>query len=142
MRRARLFCLIMIGMFLLSETFMATASAAYTPVKGSRERAAIMDALRVPVMKWYRREGYPRKVIFQVVHLKVQNGWAYFSGSALKADGSQFEQDYMNDGIDAILRKRGKRWQVLHWGIAGDVSVGPEIRRKYPQAPRSIFPQY
>jgi hypothetical protein len=126
----------------LPATWAGSTPVAYTPRKGSRERTVILDALRVPVMKWFRREGYPKKIIFQVGHLKVYNGWAYFTGSALKADGSQFEKDYLCGGIDAILRKRGNRWQVLHWGIASDVSVGPEIKRKYPQAPRAIFPKY
>src|SRR5262245_32169727 len=44
----------------------------YTPEKGSPERKAIVDALRVPVERKLRQE-----VIFKIDHLKVMNGWAF-----------------------------------------------------------------
>ena len=55
----------------------STTVAQYTPEKGSVERKAITDALRVPVEKKLKQS-----VVFNIDHLKVQNGWAFMFGAA------------------------------------------------------------
>ena len=106
-----------------------------TPKSGSAERKAIMDALRKPVQKETK---FP--VIFRVGHLKVQNGWAFFSGNALHADGKAIGDDFLWGEMAALLRKQGKNWTVLHWGFATDTGVMDESKTKWKQAPRAIFP--
>ena len=49
----------------------ATKTGTYTPTKGSEDRKAIMDALRVVIRKMSGLE-----VIFVVRHLKINKGWA------------------------------------------------------------------
>ena len=94
-----------------------------------------MDALRPVVQKETR---FP--VIFRVGHLKTQDGWAFYSGNALHKNGKAINEKFLWGEMAALLRKKGKKWKVLHWGFATDVSVIDEAKSKYPQAPRGIFP--
>jgi len=116
----------------------AGAELTHTPQPGSKERKAIMDALRVPVSKVVKR-----KVIFEVGHVRVRDGWAFVSGNAVLPDGSALGAEHLWGEFAALLRrqtgKRGKTWRVLHWGFATDTSVYDECRTKYPHAPHSIF---
>lgn len=105
------------------------------PKAGSAERKAIMNALRVPVQKTTK---FP--VIFRVGNLKAQSGWAFFQGSALHKDGKAIDDKFLWGEMAALLRKTGKTWKVLHWGFATDVSIVDEAKKKYPHAPRGIFP--
>ncbi|MCU1290074.1 MAG: hypothetical protein JWN60_2303, partial [Acidobacteria bacterium] len=50
------------------------AQKTYTPAKGSAERAAILNALRVPVEKALKQ-----KIQFAVNEFKVQGNWAFLS---------------------------------------------------------------
>ncbi|SRR6266480_551142 len=61
----------------------------YTPDKGSAERKAITDALRVPVERKLKQE-----VIFKIDHLKAQNNWAFLVGTPRRPDGGPI--DYRN----------------------------------------------
>ncbi len=110
------------------------APSTYQPKPGSAERKAIMDALRKPISKTLKR-----KVIFQVHHLKVSNGWAWAIVTALKPDGSELGEDDMWGSAQGLLHKRNGKWQALVAGVATDVSVMENAKKKYPQAPRSIF---
>lgn len=131
-------------------TALTSASAraqarAYTPEKGSAERKAITDALRVPVQKKLKQE-----VIFKVDHLQVQNGWAFLLGAPRRPDGGQLDYrdtpyaDAYNagafgDDVMALLHKVGGQWRVVQYVIgATDVAyIGWD--RKF-HAPSSIFP--
>lgn len=116
----------------------------YTPGGGTPERQAITDALRLPVEKQLKT-----KVIFKIDHLRVQNGWAFMKGTPQQLNGNAI--DYhgtpyqtaidagaFDDGIVALLRKRGRKWQVVKYVIgATDVPyVGWD--QKY-RAPSAIF---
>jgi hypothetical protein len=123
-------------MLLLCSTLNgAQADTTHTPKAGSAERKAIMDALRKPVMQRVKR-----KIIFQVGYLKVRDGWALMSGSARNPDGSSLSDKYLWGEVTGLLRKKGSQWQVLHWGFATDTSVMDEAKKRYPKAPRAIFP--
>jgi len=120
-------------------------SRPYTPDKGSAERKAITDALRVPVEKRLKQE-----VVFKIDHLKVQKGWAFLLGTPRRPDGGQI--DYRNtiyaeaqkagafdDGVMALLHRVGGQWRVVQYVIgATDVAyIGWD--RKF-HAPSAIFP--
>jgi hypothetical protein len=117
------------------EVFQACADSVHTPRAGSSERKIILDALRVPVQ---RRVG--QRVTFVVNHLRVQNGWAFFEGSARKTNGQTLGEKYLWGETSAILRKSGGRWQVLRWGFATDTSLMEQYKKTYRNAPRAIFP--
>jgi len=110
------------------------APRTYQPKPSSTERKAILDALRKPISKDLKK-----KVIFKVYQLKVCNGWAWAMVTALRPDGSELGEDDFWGSAQGLLKKRGNRWQVLIAGIATDVSILEEAKKKYPQAPRSIF---
>ncbi|MDQ3814501.1 MAG: hypothetical protein M3347_11190 [Armatimonadota bacterium] len=104
----------------------------YTPKAGSAERKAILDALRKPVEKEAKQH-----VIFYDVSLRVEKGWAFVTAISKDQTGRKLVLGDL--ATSGLLRKKGARWQVLHWGVAGDISVTCEAAKKYPKAPRSIF---
>ncbi len=120
-------------------------SRAYTPDKGSAERKAITDALRIPVERKLKQG-----VIFKIDHLQVQTGWAFLLGTPRRSDGGQI--DYRNtpyaeaqkagafdDGVVALLHKVGGQWRVVQYVIgATDVPYVDWDRRFH--APSAIFP--
>ena len=129
---ASLICLVLLCASLTIPVLAAPRT--YEPKPGSAERKAIMDALRKPISKTLKR-----KVIFKVHHLKVSNGWAWAIVTALKPDGSELGEDDLWGSAQGLLRKRNGKWQALVAGMATDISVMEDAKKKYPQAPRSIF---
>ena len=116
----------------------------HVPEKGSAERKAILDALRVPVEKQLKHP-----VIFKIDHLKVQNNWAFLTGRPQNSDGSAI--DYTNtvyqeavdsgafdDGIVALLRRVGVKWTVVQY-VIGATDVPYENWDKKYRAPKGIF---
>ena len=137
------------SLFVLITLFGAPAISAqsrpYTPDKGSAERKAITDALRVPVERKLKQE-----VIFKIDHLKVQNGWAFLMGTPRRPDGGQI--DYRNtpyaeaqkagafdDGVMALLHKVGGQWRVVQYVIGATDVAYLGWDRKF-HAPSAIFP--
>ena len=117
----------------------------YTPDKGSAERKAIADALRVPVERKLKQG-----VIFRIDHLMVRNGWAFLLGTPRRPDGGPI--DYRNtpyaeaqkagafdDGVVALLHKVGGRWRVVQYVIGATDVPYVDWDRKY-HAPAEIFP--
>src|SRR6187431_887740 len=80
------FCLILVLSLFSTLLFTTTAVAQYTPEKGSEERKAIADALRVPVEKKLKQT-----VVFNIDHLKVQDDWAFMLGAPRKAGGGKLD---------------------------------------------------
>lgn len=107
-------------------------AAPYTPKPGSPERKAILNALRVPVEREARQ-----KVVFHGVSIKVEKGWAFVHAISMDKAGKKAVLGDLDTA--GLLRKQNGRWKVLHWGVAGDISVVCEAAKKYPQAPKAIF---
>lgn len=112
---------------------------AHTPVKGSGERQAILDALRTEMKRLHQTD-----FIFTVKRLKVQRGWAWIEVAPRSLDGtSNFET------VSALIRKGGKSWHVAQIACSEpdnpDCLSAPDffkkLRAKFPKAPRSIFPR-
>ena len=123
-----------------------TAPVPYVPEKGSVERKAILDALRVPVEKHLKQQ-----VIFKIDHLKAQNNWAFLTGRPQNSDGSVI--DYTNtvyqdavdsgafdDGIVALLRKVKGKWTVVQYVIGATDVPYVDWDKEY-RAPKGIFVQ-
>ena len=118
-----------------AQTGAQRSGKTYTPKVGSAERKALLDALRRPVEK---RVGKP--VIFRAGSLRVRDGWAFFQGSALNKNGSTLGDEHLWGETTALLRRKGRTWQVLVWGFATDISIMDAAKKRYPSAPRSIYP--
>jgi hypothetical protein len=117
----------------------------YTPEKGSAERKAIMDALRLPVEKKLNQP-----VIFKIDHLKVQNGWAFLTATPQKPDGSNpdyrgtayqeaIEAGAFDNGVVALLHNVNGKWKVINY-VIGATDVPYVDWDKTYHAPRAIFP--
>ena len=92
-----------------------TSSKATTPQAGSAERKAIMDAMRVPVQKETK---FP--VIFKVGSLKMQDGWAFFSGQALHKDGKPINRRFfMGRNGRAAAKTKHKARQKMESACTG-----------------------
>ena len=137
----------LLPIILLTIAFAITASAqsAYTPDKGSPERKAILDALRVPVERDLKQ-----KVVFVADNFKVQGAWAFVSGTPQNSTGG--EPDYSKtkyaDQVDsgafdnnffALLRKTAGKWKVTTYAIGCTDVCYTDWWRRF-KAPKAIFP--
>lgn len=114
----------------------------HTPAKGSTERKAIMDALRVVVRKMSALE-----VIFVVRHLKVNNDWAWVEADPESADGTQHYETLVG-----LLHRKNGHWVYVEgppeFAICEEdpdcidpVRYFKKLGRKYPAASPDIFPR-
>jgi hypothetical protein len=116
----------------------------YTPERGSPERKAILDSLRVPVEKQLKQP-----VIFKVDHLLVQKGFAFLRGMPQKPDGSEIDytgtvyqeaidEGAFDGGVFALLRNVNGKWRVVQYVIGATDVPYVDWDKKY-RAPRAIF---
>ena len=108
------------------ESMPGHQASARTPLPGTVERRAILDALRAEILRLHKL-----KVIFVVAHLKVRDGWAWVQTRPQSKDGVNHYED-----VAALLRKEGGAWGVVELS-SGDNGTA---RRRFPDAPAAIFP--
>ena len=109
---------------------LAQTTGVHTPVAGSVERKAILDAMR---------SGDNPDRIFIVRYLRVSKGWAWITGDPLSVDGQQHYE-----AESALLHKDKERWVVVDRPCTeADCKERAEIVRmlaKFLTAPSTIFP--
>jgi hypothetical protein len=126
-------------------TFSAFAQNAYTPEKGSAERAAILNALRVPVERELKQ-----KIQFAVTNFKVQGNWAFLDGAPqnLSGDSPNYENTVYGEAIEAgmfdnnffaLLRKSNGKWRVVKYQIGCTDVCALDWATQY-KAPKAVFP--
>lgn len=128
-------------MFAIVCGFATTASAQaapYTPVRGSVERNAIMDAFRPPIQRTLGST-----VIFTNVQLYVQNGWAFVAAAPRDPRGRAIIPPYRDgdpncctDLVIGLLRWEGSRWRVVEYQVS---PTEPEYSWQRHGAPAAIF---
>ena len=135
--------------FLLCSVFIsagAFAQKAHTPEPGSAERAAIMDAIRVPAQKDFKQ-----KVIFKVDRLRVAGDWAYAKVSPTKPDGS--EVDYSKtkfqkqiefgafdpQGEALLFKESDGDWSVIEWAFGSTDVPSAGWSSKHGGMPKSLL---
>ena len=120
----------------------ATKTGTYTPAKGSEDRKAIMDALRVVIRKMSGLE-----VIFVVRHLKINEGWAWVETDPKSADGKNHYEPMVG-----LLHKKNGRWTYIEGppefavceedpDCVDTARYFKKLARKYPAASPNIFPE-
>lgn len=132
------------SLFVVTFAFSAYAQSAYTPEKGSPERKAILDALRIPVERDLKQ-----KVVFVADNFKVQGNWAFVGGTPQNASGGA--PDYSrtkhaeaeNEGafdnnFFALLKKTSGKWKVTTYAIGCTDVCYSDWPKKY-RAPMVIF---
>lgn len=124
---------------------VSAAQIAHEPKKGSTERKAIVDALRVPV-----ECDLKQKIVFTADHLRVSGGWAFLSGTPQTPTGGRpnytntkyraaVESEAFDNNVFALLKRTSGKWRVIKYALGcTDVCFldWPTIHR----APKSIFP--
>ena len=123
----------------------SSAQSVHTPDKGSPERKAILDALRIPVERDLKQ-----KVVFVADNFRVQGTWAFVSGTPQNSSGGdpdysktkyadQVDSGAFDNNFFALLRKTGGRWKVTHYLIGCTDVCYLDWWSRY-KAPKAIFP--
>lgn len=121
------------------------AQKVYTPEKGSADRTAILNALRVPVEKELKQ-----KIQFSTDTFKVQGNWAFINGVPQGANGGEpdyaitkygdaIKEGMFDNNFQALLKKTGGKWKVVTFAI-GCTDVCWYGWDKDFKAPKAIFP--
>jgi hypothetical protein len=124
---------------------LAAGQGVHTPEKGSSERTAILDALRVPVERELKQ-----KIIFAADNFNVSASWAFLGGAPQNTSGGKpnyrgtpyqkaINQDMFDNNFFALLKKTGGKWKVVHYAI-GCTDVCYADWWKTYRAPKAIFP--
>ena len=132
----------LIAAFCVSNAF---AQSVYTPEKGSAERTAIFNTLRVPVEK-----NLKQKIQFNAPTFNVQGNWAFISGDLQNPSGGKPDyknteyQEAINEGMfdnnfQALLRKQNGKWRVVTFLIGCTDVCWTPWADDY-KAPKAIFP--
>ena len=99
------------------------AAVAVEPMKGTPERAAVVDAVRARTEKDL---GSP--LMFQIQHINIDAGWAYVEGTPSRGDGKPFPwattrfakafaEGVMSDEVMALMRLSGANWQLVEYAL-------------------------
>lgn len=121
------------------------AQTVYEPAKGSPERRAILDALRIPVERDLKQ-----KIVFVADNFKVQGNWAFVGGAPQGANGEApdytrtkyadaYESGAFDNNFFALLRKSAGKWRVTTVAIGCTDVCYADWWRRY-RAPKAIFP--
>lgn len=141
-----MFMKIIFGILLmLAAGSSAIAQSAYTPEKGSPERKAILDALRLPVERDLKQ-----KVVFVADDFKVLGNFAFVSGTPQNSTGGdpdyartkyaeQFDTGAFDNNFFALLKKNAGKWRVTTYAIGCTDVCYADWWRRY-RAPKAVFP--
>ncbi len=137
--------LVLLGALPLAPALLATQIACarpanvavHTPKPGSKERGAIMNALRVPVQKFHKGK---RPTFTYVDNFRVGGGWAHLSAMTVDGKGKPLgpdpEQPYI--GLSALLKLQNGKWRVVEWSYHGDV-IQIDWALKHPDVPLNVL---
>jgi hypothetical protein len=123
----------------------AAAQAVYTPEKGSAERKAILDALRIPVERELKQ-----KIVFATDNFNVRGNWAFVSGNPQTPDGDSpnyrgtpyyeaQQEGIFDNNFFALLKKTSGRWRVVTHAIGCTDVCYLDWWSRY-RAPKAVFP--
>lgn len=135
---------LVITLVLIAAVVTASAQSVYTPEKGSPERKAILDALRIPVERAMKQ-----KIVFVADKFNVQGTWAFLGGSMQTPAGDQpnlsgtefdeaAKEGFYDSNFFGLLRKSGGKWRVVKHAI-GCTDVCYAEWWKEARAPKTIF---
>lgn len=133
------------SIIIIAAAVTASAQSAYTPEKGSPERKAILDALRIPLEKELKQ-----KIVFATDNFKVQGMWVFVSCTPQTPGGGRpdYSKTRYREAVDsgafdnnffALLRKSGGKWRVVTKAIGCTDVCYADWWSRY-KAPKAIFP--
>lgn len=123
----------------------AAAQNVYTPEKGSAERKAILDALRLPVEKQLKQS-----IVFAADNFNVAGNWAFIGGQPQTPSGGSPDysgtsyaeakrEGFFDNNIFALLKKTAGKWKVVTYQIGCTDVCYADWWKRY-KAPKAVFP--
>ncbi len=123
----------------------SASQTVYTPEKGSPERKAILDALRIPVERDLKQ-----KIVFVANDFKVQGSWAFVGGAPQSMNGGEpdyagtkyadaYDSGAFDNNFFSLLKKTRGKWKVVKYAIGCTDVCYLDWWQTY-RAPRGIFP--
>ena len=123
----------------------AFAQSVYTPERGSAERKAILDAVRVPVERELKQ-----KIVFSADTFNVLDNWAFLFGNMQSPEGgqpdfsrtkyAQAQRDgFFDNNFQALLKRTAGKWSVVKYQIGCTDVCYTEWWKRY-RAPKAVFP--
>lgn len=136
---------ILIYVFVCLAAFSVSGQSVHTPEKGSAERKAILDALRLPVERELKQP-----IIFVTDNFKVQGAWAFVSGTPQSPSGGSpnykgtkyaeaQKEGFFDNNFFALLKKTAGKWKVTTYSIGCTDVCYTDWWSRY-KAPKAIFP--
>ena len=134
---------------LLTIVFIASSFAlgqtVYTPEKGSPERAAIVNTLRLPVEKDLKQ-----KIVFVPDNFNVMGNWAFIGGAPQASGGGvpdytktayagAVKEGFFDNNFFALLKKTGGKWKIVKYQL-GCTDVCYAGWWRIYRAPKAVFP--
>lgn len=122
-----------------------SAQSVYTPARGSAERKAILDALRIPVERDLKQ-----RIVFNTDNFSVTGTWAFVGGDPQTPSGGRpnyrntrywaaVRDDMFDNNFFGLLRKTGGKWRVVTYAIGCTDVCYADWWRTY-RAPKALFP--
>lgn len=105
--------------------------------ENATERKAILDLARGSILKEIHQD-----VVFNVTHLKVSNGFAWFQGNAIRKDGKEIElpdDSYDCCHAEGLFQKKNGKWIIVEFSSFSTDCWFCQIALKYPKVPKGIF---
>jgi hypothetical protein len=118
-----------------SETKITKEENIHSPRLGTKERTAILRALRKPVAKSL---GKNTRFLFSGVKLRVGDRWAYIDAVTVDRQGRSVGPDFTNE-LAALLRQENGKWYVVEWAYATDV-ISMAWEEKHEDVPTRLWP--
>lgn len=117
----------------------------HTPERGSAERKAILDVLRVPVERELKQ-----KIVFAAETFNVLGNWAFLYGTPQTLDGSKLDlsktkyaeaqrEGFWGGNFQALLKKTAGKWVVVKYQLGCTDVCWAEWWKTY-RAPKAVFP--
>jgi hypothetical protein len=124
---------------------VAAVAQVHEPEKGSAERKAILDALRIPVERDLKQ-----RVVFNADQFKVSGNWAFVSGSPQTPDGGRpdyaatkyaaaVDSGAFDNNFFALLKRTAGKWKTVAVAIGCTDVCFMDWPQKY-RAPKAVFP--
>ncbi len=130
-----------VGQIPTPQSFAALAQGAYTPLKASAERKAILDAYREA--RKQPGDDATKEIVFVVGYMKVHRGWAWITVNPQSAGG---DQQYEPES--ALLHKENGQWKVKARQSSeegdedsNDKQFFKKLKKRFPSMPSDILPR-
>jgi len=130
---------------LLLSVCTGLSQSVHTPERGSPERKAIMDSLRVPIERELKQS-----IVFSAQTFNVMGNWAFMFGTMQKPEGGQPDfsrtkyaraqkDGFFDNNFQALLKRTAGKWSIIKYQIGCTDVCYTEWWKQF-RAPKAVFP--